>query len=63
MSGIYVEKVVRDGEEIWAVRDIETRQVVAFGASVVDAIQNYDVVLENKRMVKKIGINDEDMEF
>ena len=37
MSGIYVEKVVRDGEEIWAVRDIETRPVSSYLESLLKA--------------------------
>ena len=63
MMGIYVEKAVRDGRGIWIVRDTQTKQVLAFGDSIVNAVQNYEIIMENKKMAEELGADLENLSF
>ena len=63
MMGVYVEKVVRDGRGIWIARDTQTKQVLAFGDSIVNAVQNYEIIMENKKMAEELGADLENLSF
>ena len=63
MSGIYVERRVTGAKDIWVVRDTKTNQIVSFGDSIVNAVQNYEVIQENEIMAKELGVNLDELTF
>ena len=47
MSGIRVERSVKDGKTIWTVINLDTNKVVATGATINEAVNQIEVVEEN----------------
>ena len=52
LNGIYAEKVSRDGQALWMVRDAKTGQLLAIGATLSAAVENYEIALENEKMAE-----------
>jgi len=63
MNGIYVEKPATKGNDIWVVRDSKTHEALAFGSTIIEAVDNYETVLENSKMAKILGASYDDMDI
>lgn len=62
LNGIYAEKVSRDGQALWMVRDAKTGQLLAIGATLSVAVENYEIALENEKMAEELGVSLDDMD-
>lgn len=61
MNGIYVEQHISNGDCFWVAKDPETNRMLSIGVTIKDAVESYEVALENKKMEKELGLNLDDL--
>ncbi len=61
MNGIYVEKYQTNGYSYWAVKDCETGKTYSVGDTIVNAVNNYEVMRANEDLMRDFGLDDMDI--
>lgn len=63
MNGFVAEKKHESGKSYWIVRDVDTKAAVAVGDTVTHAVENYEILMQNERIKKQLGLDLEDLSF
>lgn len=63
MRGVYLEKVVIDGETFWAAKDEATHRTISLASTPSGAVQAYETIIENEMISKQLGVSTEDMDI
>ena len=63
MKGVFLEKVSNDGSTFWVAKDEATPMVISIGNTPSEAVEAYEVIIENEMISKQLGVSLEDMDI